>query len=49
MLGFASLAAFMLVVIRKWATALVAVIVIPIVALLIIPYLVYTYRQERRQ
>lgn len=34
-LGFASLAAFMLVVIRKWATALVAVIVIPIVALLI--------------
>ena len=34
-LGFASLAAFMLVVIKKWATALVAVVAIPIAALLI--------------
>ncbi len=35
LLGFASLATFMLVVIKKWATALVAVIVTPIVFLLI--------------
>ncbi|OZC50750.1 CitMHS family transporter [Rhodococcus sp. 14-2470-1a] len=34
-LGFVSLASFMLVVIKKWATALVAVVVIPIVVLLI--------------
>lgn len=34
-LGFASLASFMLVVIKKWATALVAVVVIPIIVLLI--------------
>ncbi|MCZ4517213.1 citrate:proton symporter [Rhodococcus ruber] len=34
-LGFLSLASFMLVVIKKWATALVAVVTIPIVVLLI--------------
>ena len=34
-LGFVSLASFMLVVIKKWATALVAVVTIPIVVLLI--------------
>lgn len=35
LLGFVSLASFMLVVIKKWATALVAVVTIPIVVLLI--------------
>ncbi|WP_218829021.1 SLC13 family permease [Rhodococcus sp. 14-1411-2a] len=35
LLGFVSLASFMLVVIKKWAIALVAVVTIPIVVLLI--------------